>query len=149
MVRERRIFKNCPYCGASVRDMNFDHHLAKVHSIVTESLHKEESTDEAAFIKDYVERKCLVKPPKNLQDLEKTFEEAEEEWHRPKVPSAGTLLRFILRRYEGVYGALQTVHGKYYQPHIDLPQPALAPNMFAEKAKRTSNHKPARLSANP
>ena len=76
MVRERRVFKKCPHCGASVRDMNFDYHLAKVHSIVTESLRQEqEFLDEVAFIEDYVERKSLEKPPESL-DLEKILEEA-------------------------------------------------------------------------
>lgn len=75
--------------------MDFDHHLANVHSIVTESLREEEFMDKVAFIEDYLERESLVKPPKNLQDLEKTLEETEEEWHRSKVPSPGTLLQFI------------------------------------------------------
>ena len=108
MVRERRLFKTCPHCGASVRDINFDHHLAKVHSIITESLREEqEFTDEVAFIEDYIERKSLEKPPKNLGDLQNMLEEAEEEWRRPPFPSAGTLMRYILKHYSLVFEALQ------------------------------------------
>jgi len=139
MVRERRVFKNCPHCGASVRDINFDYHLAKVHSIITESLREEqEFADEVAFIEDYVERKSLKKPPESLEDI---LEEAEGEWRRSQIPSAGTLMRFILRHYEGIYGAFQTAFEKHAEPHVDLPQPMLQRNEFLAKAEKTGRFK--------
>jgi len=140
MVRERRVFKKCPHCGASVRDMNFDYHLAKVHSIVTESLRQEqEFLDEVAFIEDYVERKSLEKPPESL-DLEKILEEAEGEWRRSQIPSAGTLMRFILRHCE-FYRALQIAYEKHGEPHVDLPQPMLERNESLAKAEKTGRFK--------
>jgi hypothetical protein len=141
MVRERRVFKNCPHCGASVRDINFDYHLAKVHSIITESLREEqEFLDQVAFIEDYVERKSLEKLPESL-DLEKILEEAEVEWRRSQIPSAGTLMRFILRHYERLYRALQIAYGKRGDLHIDLPQPMLERNEFLAKAEKTGRFK--------
>jgi hypothetical protein len=141
MVRERRLFKKCPHCGASVRDINFDYHLARVHLIVTESLREEqEFADGVAFIEDYVERKSLARPPESL-DFEKILEEAEGEWRRSRIPSAGTLMRFMLRHYERVYGALQIAYRKHEEPHIDLPQHMLEPNEFLAKAEKTGRFK--------
>ncbi len=140
MVRERRVFKNCPHCGASVRDINFDYHLAKVHSIVTESLRQEqEFLDEVAFIEHYVEQKSLEKPPESL-GLDKILEEAEGEWRRSRIPSAGTLMRFILRHHE-FYRVLQIACEKHGEPHVDLPQPVLGRNEFLTKTEKTGRFK--------
>lgn len=138
MVRERRVFKNCPHCGANVRDINFNYHLARVHSVVTESLREEqEILDEVAFIEDYIERKSLDKPLKDLEDLEKMIGEAEEEWRRPRIPSAGTMGRFMRRHHEEASRFLQEAYRKQRELRIDLPQPMLERNEFVEKAERT------------
>jgi hypothetical protein len=141
MVRERRIFRNCPYCGASVRDINFNHHLAKVHPIVTKTLHEErEIQDELAFIKDYVKRRSLDKPPKKLEDLKKMIGEAEEEWRRPPIPSVGTMGRFMRRHHEEAYAFVQEAYKKQRELRIDLLQP-FKPNKFVETAERTGRFK--------
>jgi len=141
MVRERRIFKNCPHCGASVRDINFTHHLAKVHSISAETLREErEIQDEVAFIEDYVKRRSLEKPPKNLEDLERMVEEADERWHMPPVPSPGSMGRFMRRHYEEFYGVLERACEKIDEMQIDLPRPVKR-NEFVEKAERTGRFK--------
>lgn len=53
----------------------------------------------------------LVKPRKNLQDLEKMVEETEEEWHRSKVSSPGALLQFIRIVGRSVKGACRQLGG--------------------------------------
>ena len=72
---------------------------------------------------------------------EKMLEEAEGRWRGSPVPSAGTLGRFMRRRSEEIYRALQEVYEKHGELHVDLPQPLSERNEFVERAERTGRFK--------
>jgi len=131
MVRERKIFKNCPYCRASVRDINFDYHLAKVHSVVTKTQREERGIlGKVAFLKDYVKRR----------NLEKMTKKADEKWYRPSIPSPGAMGRFMRRHHEEIYRFMREAYKKMGGMQVDLLQP-VKPNKFVEKAERTGRFK--------